>query len=230
MSLQDALLKTLYDAGAALVGVADLRDVPGAEFPFGVSVVLPLAKHITQDLLTAPTEEYHAAYHELNGRLNEIVLTGERFLKQQGYRAFAQVKDNSVHVDEALRFPMPYKTVATRAGLGWIGKNALLVTAEYGCAVRISTLFTDAPLQAAVPVTKSLCGSCTACVDACPAGALHGALWNSDTKREELVDVACCEKKMREIMRECTGIDFDICGKCFAVCPYTQRYLRAPLI
>lgn len=229
MSLQDALLKTLYDAGAVLAGIADLRDIPGSDFPFGVSVVLPLSKHITVDLLTAPTKEYHDAYHALNHQLNEIVLAGERFLKAQGYRAFAQIKDNTVHVDEALRFPLPYKTVATRAGLGWIGKNALLVTAEYGCAVRISTLFTDAPLQGAVPVTKSLCGSCTACVDACPAGALHGALWSSDTKREELVDVAVCEKKMREIMRECTGIDFDICGKCFAVCPYTQRYLRAPL-
>ena len=230
MSLQDQLLKTLYDAGAALVGIADLRDVPNAEFPFGVSVALPLEKHIVKDLLTAPTEEYHAAYHELNRQLNEIVLAGERFLKKQGYRAFAQIKDNAVPVDETLHFPMPYKTVATRAGLGWIGKNALLVTAEYGCAVRIATLFTDAPLEAAVPVTKSLCGSCTACVDACPAGALHGALWDGETKREELVDVARCEVKMREIMRESTGIDFDICGKCFAVCPYTQRWLKAPII
>lgn len=230
MSLQDQLLKVLYDAGAALVGVADLRHVAGAEFPFGVSVVLPLEKHIVTDLLTAPTKEYHVAYHALNRQLNEIVLTGEAFLKKQGYRALAQIKDNSVHVDETLRFPMPYKTVATRAGLGWIGKNALLVTPEYGCAIRIATLFTDAPLEAAIPVEQSRCGDCRACVEACPAGALHGALWQSDTAREKLVDVAQCEVKMREIMRSTVGIDFDICGKCFAVCPYTQRWLKAPII
>ena len=230
MSLQEQLLKTLYDAGAALVGVADLRDVPGAEFPFGVSVVLPLEKHIVTDLLTAPTKEYHDAYHTLNQQLNEIVLTGEAFLKKQGYRALAQIKDDSVHVDEKLQFSMPYKTVATRAGLGWIGKNALLVTPEYGCAVRIATLFTDAPLEAAKPVEKSLCGDCRACVEACPAGALQGAQWACGTKREDLVDAAQCESKMRQIMRETVGIDFDICGKCFAVCPYTQRWLRAPII
>lgn len=229
MSLQDQLLRTLYGAGAVQVGVADMAGVPGCDLPYGVTVVLPLEKHIVKDLLTAPTEEYHAAYFDLNRRLNEIVLAGEAFLRAKGYRAFAQLRDDSVQVDGAVRVPLPYKTVATRAGLGWIGKNALLVTPEFGCAIRIATLLTDAPLTPADPVLESRCGSCTLCVDACPAAALRGAEWKPGIPREELVDTVLCEHKMREIMMQNLGVDFDLCGKCFAVCPYTQRWLRAPL-
>ncbi len=230
MSLQEQLLKTLYEAGAAQVGVADMAGVPGCDFPFGVSVVLPLEKHIVKDILTAPTEEYLAAYYDLNRRLNELVLTGEEFLRAKGYRALAQLRDDSVQVDGAVRVPLPYKTAATRAGLGWIGKNALLVTPEYGCAIRIATLLTDAPLTPADPVEECRCGSCTLCVDACPAGALHGAEWKPGIPREELVDTVRCESKMREIMMENLGVDFDLCGKCFAVCPYPPRWLRAPIV
>lgn len=45
--------------------------------------------------------------------------------------------------------------------------------------------------------------------------------------REEIVDVEACYKKQKEIMYVSTGIDTDLCGKCFAVCAYTQRYLRS---
>ncbi len=228
MSLQQQLLKTLYDAGAALVGVADMNGVPGCDYPFGVSVVLPLPKHVAEDLLTAPTAEYHAVYHEWNRRLNGIVLAGEAFLRSRGFRALAQTTD-AVQVGEDLRSPLPHKTVATRAGLGWIGKNGLLLLPEFGGAVRISSLLTDAPLQAAEPVTASRCGDCRICVEACPAGALHGALWTAGLPREELVDARRCFDVQCAIMRHATGIDTDLCGKCFAVCPYTQRYLRAPL-
>lgn len=228
MSLQEQLIKTLYEAGATLVGIADMQGVPGCEYPFGVSVVLPLPKHITEDLLTAPTAEYHAAYHELNSRLNDIVLAGEEFLRSRGFRAVAQTT-GAVQEDSTRSTRVPHKTVATRAGLGWIGKSGLLILPEFGGAVRISSLLTDAPLAAAEPVTASLCGECRLCVDSCPAGALRDTLWTPETPREHLVDVDLCNERMLEIMREATGIDFDICGKCFAVCPYTRRYLRAPL-
>ena len=228
MSLQQQLFETLYAAGAALAGAADLRGVPGCDLPFGVSVVLPLPKHITKDLLTAPTAEYHAAYHALNDQLNRIVRAGEAFLLAQGFHALAQTTD-AVATDKDFRSPLPHKTVATRAGLGWIGKNGLLIVPEFGCAVRISSLLTDAPLQPAEPVTVSRCGNCRLCVEACPAKALRGTLWSTGTLREEIVDAQRCFDAQCRIMKHATGIDADLCGKCFAVCPYTQRYLRAPL-
>jgi len=44
--------------------------------------------------------------------------------------------------------------------------------------------------------------------------------------REDIVSVSACYKKQRQIMRKSTGIDTDLCGKCFAVCTYTKQYLK----
>lgn len=71
-----------------------------------------------------------------------------------------------------------------------------------------------------------MCGNCTLCVEKCPAQALKGTLWEAGMQREKLVDVKKCFKKQVEIMYEETGIKEDLCGKCFAVCAYTQKYLQ----
>lgn len=73
------------------------------------------------------------------------------------------------------------------------------------------------------PIDRSRCGGCHACVDACPAQALKEALWQAGMEREEIVDVGKCYAKQLEIMERATGIRTDLCGKCFAVCPYARR-------
>lgn len=161
----------------------------------------------------------------MNRKLNAIVLAGEKFLKSQGFEAYAQTTDR-VKVDRDRISELPHKTVATRAGLGWIGKNCLLVTPQYGSAVRISSLLTDAPLNWDKAVNQSRCGACSLCVKNCPGQALKGTLWDAGIQREKIVDVEKCRKKQVEIMFEKTGIETDLCGKCFAVCAYTRRYLR----
>lgn len=85
---------------------------------------------------------------------------------------------------------------------------------------------TDAPLTCDAPVTHSRCGACHACVRYCPAHALKNTLWHPGMPREDIVSVSACYKKQREIMRKSTGIDTDLCGKCFAVCTYTKQYLK----
>ncbi len=64
------------------------------------------------------------------------------------------------------------------------------------------------------------------CVKKCPAQALKGTLWSAGIQREEIVDADKCYKKQVEIMSEKTGIATDLCGKCFAVCTYTKKYLN----
>ena len=60
----------------------------------------------------------------------------------------------------------------------------------------------------------------------CPAGALTGAQWNPGMAREALFHKKACKRAQIERMKRATGIETDLCGLCFAVCPYTQRYLR----
>ena len=189
----------MISQGAALVGIGDLTAVPSSDYPVGIAVAIPLPKHVIKDLQLAPTREYYKLYTTLNDKLNAIVTAGEKYLTGRGYQAYAQTTDR-ITVDSDNRSPLPHKTVATRAGLGWIGKNCLLVTPQYGSAVRISSLLTDAPLK--------------------------NTLWRSGMPREDIVSVSACYKKQREIMRKSTGIDTDLCGKCFAVCTYTKQYLK----
>ncbi len=225
MALTDELKQFLHDCGADLVGIGDMNEVENCDFKTGISVAVALPKEIVHDLQKAPTKEYYDLYYSVNKKLNEIVLAGEEFLKQRGFEAYAQTTDR-VKVNSEKVSKLPHKTVATRSGLGWIGKNCLLITPQYGSAIRLSSLLTNAPLDCDEPINQSRCGGCNQCVIHCPAQALKGSLWTAGMPRDEIVDIDKCYKKQVEIMSKSTGIETDLCGKCFAVCSYTQRYLR----
>ncbi len=226
MGLTQDLKELLFKNGAKLAGIGDLKGISEDGCGTGVSIAVPVPKDIIIDLQNAPTKEYYDMYEALNNKLNEIAAAGERFLRRKGFEAYAQTTDR-VKIYSGRNTKIPHKTVATRAGLGWIGKNGLLVTDTYGSAVRLSSLLTDAPLEHDSPMNKSLCGSCSICVKNCPAGALRGTLWEAGMPREEIVDVESCYEKQIEIMYRATGIKTDLCGKCFAVCRYTQKYMRS---
>lgn len=216
----------LYGIGAKLVGFADMSGVEECGYPRAVSVALPVPPHILREIADGPTKSYYYMYHELNNGLNRIVTSGAEYLRERGYSAQPQTTD-AVSYDADCRSALPHKTVAVRSGLGWIGKSCLLVTPEYGSAVRISSLLTDAPLACASSVMEPLCGGCDLCRSSCPGQALSGLLWNSAVDRDLIVDTGRCTRKQRELMMARTGIEADICGKCFVVCPYTAKYLSA---
>lgn len=216
----------LSDAGAKLVGFADMSGVPAASYPRAVSVALLVPRHILREIADGPTRSYYYMYHELNNGLNRIITSGAEYLRTRGYAACPQTTD-AVKKSGPFDTQLPHKTAAVRAGLGWIGRNCLLVTPQYGSAVRISTLLTDAPLDCARPALEPRCGECRACVSACPAQALSGQAWTPATDRDEIVNAGKCMNKQLELMQSRTGLDFDLCGKCFVVCPYAVKYLNA---
>ena len=223
--LKKSLFALLREKGAELMGVGDLRGIVDGALITGVSVAVPVPRNIVLDLQTTPTREYYDAYHALNARLDEIVECGAEFLKKAGFQAWANTT-KVVKKDENWCTLLPHKTVATRAGMGWIGKSCLLVTPQYGSAVRISSLLTDAPLPADRPVNASRCGGCSVCVNRCPGGALKGTLWTVGTERAEILRKEVCKKTQISRMKQATGMEVDLCGLCFAVCPYTQKYLK----
>ncbi|MEG1292480.1 MAG: 4Fe-4S double cluster binding domain-containing protein [Lachnospiraceae bacterium] len=225
MALSEELSTILKRYGAKSVGYGKLDGEISCGYEVGVSVILPVPVSIIKEIKNGPTKAYYDMYYEWNQRLDQMVKMGEQFLIQQGYAAFAQTTQ-VVEINQQWETPIPHKTVATRAGMGWIGKSGLLVTPEYGSAVRISSLLTNAPLHCNEPINESRCGSCAACEKACPAQAIKGIHWSETIEREQIVDVQACKKKQLEIMRERTGIEKDLCGQCFVVCPFTQKYVR----
>ena len=96
-------------------------------------------------------------------------------LKEKLYRLFELIKaeapsvNGKVCVDTA---PMMDKVWAERAGIGWIGKSSNLITTDHGSWVFLGELILDVELEYDDDVVLDHCGSCTACIDACPTDAI----------------------------------------------------------
>ena len=175
----------------------------------------------------APTPEYLKELVSLNARLDELGMKCEGFLIDEGYDAYAQTKKRlGTDFGEFNSFELPHKTIATRAGLGWIGKSALFTTLKYGSALRISSVLTNAALDFGEPILKSKCGKCMECRDACLGGAISGLEWNYKLKRNDFYDDKKCEKYALKVSEENLGKPDTVCGKCIFACPHTQRYIK----
>jgi epoxyqueuosine reductase QueG len=215
--------------GAALVGFADLRALPEEVrhgLPYGISFAVAVDAEIVADVIDGPTVEYAGEYERTNDMLDQMGEAVAEMLRAEGHQAVAVPATSSVGLDlRTLSSVLPHKTVATRAGLGWIGKCALLITEEYGSAIRLATVLTDAEVCAAEPVDESRCGDCTACLDVCPTDAPTGELWEAGVPRERILDAFACMRMAKEMAGR-VGVRHIICGMCIAACPWTRRYLE----
>ncbi len=217
--------------GACLVGFADTRNLSlemTQGLPGAVSIAVALDPAVIQGISEGPTPEYFAEYKRANGLLASLCKRAAGVLAKLGKEA-RTVEPTTAHFDErTLSMPVQHKTIATRAGLGWIGKSALLITKEYGPAVRLSSVLTDAEFTTGSPVDASGCGDCHCCVDRCPAGAIAGCHWSVGVPRESIYDAFACRDAAKSLAGR-QGIEATICGICINACPWTQRYVSRAL-
>ena len=77
--------------------------------------------------------------------------------------------------------PISERDMALRAGIAWLGKNTMAISPEFGSWIFLGELITNLELVVDVPL-RTLCGSCTRCMDVCPTGALDEAYFLDATK------------------------------------------------
>jgi len=218
---ESALAALLAGRGVDMWGVAATRrDWSAApDLPRAISFALRVRPTSCEGLDHGPNQAYVDAYRRVN---DELVAIGEAcvaLLRAHGHEAVRVDDDAPDGPTDPEIFAS--KTAATQSGLGWIGKTALLVTPQYGSAVRLGTVFTDLELPCGTPVTAGRCRSCRLCVDACPASAGRDVTWRAGMPRHLLYDCASCDAY------QSTFPQYDeICGVCIWVCPYTRRALR----
>jgi len=232
-ALQAQLRETALSLGATYFGVADLVPVRQyvtaqggeflAEYPVGVSagvvladgVVDQLHQHLNGDV--ARTYRHHI-YTFVAEQLDRIAGTLASQIEQTGYRAIP-VPSSGAYNTARLEGLVSHKLVAHLAGLGWIGKNCLLITKAHGPRVRWITVLTDAPLASTggAQADGDRCRSCSICVDLCPTHAFTGTPFNPADPVGVRFNTQECHQYMRE--REKTyGVR--TCGVCVYVCPH----------
>ena len=185
--------------------------------PFAISLLMRLDPQVVAGLHDGPGESYLREYRRLNTALDRATGTLVEVISAQHGQALAVPATTAATATTAVHFS--HKAAATSAGLGWIGKTALFVSARFGPAVRLATVFTDLELPAAQPVRQGRCGDCRACVDACPAGCGRDVQWRAGMARDELFDAAACRRHMTLLQ----PMDAQLCGICIAACPSAAR-------
>jgi epoxyqueuosine reductase len=225
--LNSQIEEELISHGANLVGFADVTNLPvemTVGLPRAISIAVALEPDIVREISDGPTRHYFDEYRRLNSHLAELSERAVGIFKSVGRQAEAFKATTEVFDPVNLSTRLQHKTIATRAGLGWIGKSALLITKEYGPAVRLATVLTEAEFEVAEPINESYCGQCHKCLKACPANAIKGQNWSLGTSRESIYNAFACRKTARKLAEQ-EGIYVTICGICINVCPWTQRYL-----
>ena len=228
MSLSAKLKKYLLENGASEVGFANITNfTPKKGLNSGIVFYITYPKTIIKNMANAPTKEYVHELVDMNSRLDAIGIECENLLIKHGYEAYAQTKKRlGTDFGENNSFELPHKTIATRAGLGWIGKSALFTTKKYGSALRLSSVLTNAPLDFGNPILESKCGKCNKCQEACLGDAISGKNWNYKLKRNEFYNDKKCENYALHISHENLGKADTVCGKCIFACPHTQNYIK----
>ncbi len=107
------------------------------------------------------------------------------------------------------------KALAERAGIGWIGRNSLLITPEYGSYVFLGELLTTVKLEVDQPIAEQ-CGECRICIDACPNQAI---LENRAINSQRCLSEITQQKKLDSMHYEVLGTRIYGCDTCQEVCP-----------
>jgi epoxyqueuosine reductase QueG len=211
-------IKTLcHHWGSSLFGVADLRSFKKEEIllspsltdrlPYAISVGFHLSDVVLEEVENQPTPLYFHHYQRVNILLDTIGLIITSAIQDRGHQAMAIAASQIVDW-KTQRAHLSHKHVACAAGLGWIGRNNLLVNEQFGSRLRLVTILTEIPLIVNSPSIKD-CGSCLDCLSVCPVGAIK--------ERQKDFDHLRCYEQLKTFAKT-LHFSHNICGVCVKAC------------
>jgi len=202
--------------GIDLFGVASIEEVKQnfylskgllKDFDKAICIGARLSGAILGEISEKPTRLYYYHYKMVNMLLDQLALKLSRHIEDRGFLA-VPIPSTQVLDWEKQTAHLSHRRLGYLAGLGWIGRNNLLVNKKLGSQFRLVTVLTNMPLQEDKPV-RDKCGSCRICVLNCPAKAIKESAAEFDSKK--------CYEKLREFQKQ-RQIDQYVCGVCVNIC------------
>ncbi|MCF8358499.1 MAG: hypothetical protein K9H26_07050 [Prolixibacteraceae bacterium] len=227
MNIEEEIIIELKKHGAGFhyfIDVSHIAETQNKGYPAAVLFGMTLSADFVKKVVATPNYVQNMIRNGLMNedefnlkeiRANNMADHLASFITKKGYGAYSQSEENiektGYYDNKNFITPLPHKTIARLAGLGWIGKNDLLINPEMGCAFCMCSVLTDAPLNTESHQSlPSECGDCDVCVKICPVDAICGKNWDEAQSRDELVNVHKCIT----------------CLKCMVFCPYTKTYME----
>ena len=192
----------LYDDD--LVGV---RNAVKEELPFAVSFGLELSESVLETIEGGPNQLYLHHYRQANYKLDTAAFEVAGEIGKMGYKAMPFPASQIIDWRKQ-RGHINHKKIGVLAGIGWLGRNNLLVHPDFGSRMRFNTVITNMPL-AVNKLMEQDCGDCHACIESCPAGAIKDS--------QEFFDHKGCYEMIDKLRKE-RNVGHHICGICVAAC------------
>jgi len=211
-----SLKKFCLTLGIDLFGVADIREIrqefalspePLDKIDTAVSLGVRLSSGVLAQIQDRPNRLYFHHYRTVNTLLDQVALKVCNYIQKKGFICIP-IPASQIVDWEKQKGHLSHKKIGFLAGLGWIGRNNLLVNSKLGSKFRLVSLLSDMPLKLDKPVEAD-CHNCRLCVAACPAGAIG----------ESAVDFnhQSCFAKLKDFQRQ-RLVDQYICGICVNAC------------
>jgi epoxyqueuosine reductase QueG len=219
------LQQIVLSGDAALFGVCrvdELRESFHAEIKriseklnTAISIGVPLTGAVLETLIDRPNQIYKAHYRQVNAILDDTASAIASEIGRMGYQALP-IPASMVLKRYPMTAHLSHREIAFKAGLGWWGRNNLLVTPQFGSQIRLVTVLTDMEFEPNTFIEDD-CGDCYNCMGVCPAGAI------ADTKEGFVLQA--CSDRLQEFSRT-NDFGAYICGLCLKACPGKGRPKR----
>lgn len=210
------LKKFCLGLGADLFGVADISKIKKdfmlqphilEKVDKAVCLGIRLSSSILEEITDAPTRLYSHHYRTVNAVLDQIALKVSNDIQKKGFRALPIPASQLVDWQNQ-KAHLSHKRIGFLAGLGWIGRNNLLVNKNLGAQLRLVSILTDMPLKIDEPV-KQDCAECRLCIKVCPSQAIKESPSDFGHKK--------CFEKLKDFQKQHL-VEQCICGVCVNVC------------
>lgn len=219
--LRDWLAKDYHGEMTYMAAHGELRWTPAALLSGTLRVISVrmdyLPPHDAPDAILQDGNKAYISRYALGRDYHKLM---RKRLAQLAQRIDAEIAPHHFRalVDSA---PVLERGLAQKAGLGWIGKNTMLINSKAGSWFFLGEIYTDLPLPVDPPQLTGHCGSCRACIDVCPTGAIVAP---NQVDARRCISYLTIELggSIPEPFRPLIGNRIYGCDDCQLVCPWNK--------